>query len=545
MHATRFLSCFLATLVFSGCALGPDDPSEVDDGIAVPQGKEDDFYSLSAYEYRVAGQSTVVLEPEMAEAEPAAKLERVEQLIGYKQIAIAWFLTQYLVEKEDEDPNAAFGGFGGMAKNGQFEDLDVVQLDELTYQFTFRQVIAGKENLMSALPITVNEEGKTEFSLTIGKPSNAEMARLETNREWYRSSPWDGWNPETASDDQKEELTLAIEREIASTDAWFDYQGLFEDGKLTIDVHMGWDYHNDYHVKHARALFSWLVNRKGFEPPVATFDELDRTSGAFTKTINANGRDIDVEVRIFYGKTGTDTDPDTDAGGQVLEDDMRVSLSSRDAIVYSGHSGPFYGFALANWRVTEEGDLDDSEMSSVNMPRDKYQIIFAEGCDTYQIGQAFRENPAKPGGAFVDVITTTQSSNASTPDAVEDFISRLIELDSQSRHRPRTMKSLLYDLDSNSFWYHTMYGIHGIDDNPALHPYAELDNLCASCSENRDCGGVGNMCVGVGSDGKHCVAACTDDRGCPDGYACTAIASSSAGTIYARACVPESFTCTE
>jgi hypothetical protein len=530
-------------MVFSGCAFGPDDPDEVEDGVAVPEGKEDDFYSLSAYEYLVKGRTSIVLEEELAEAEPDVKLERVKELIGYKQIAIAWFLTQYLIEKKDDDPNADFGGFGGMAKAGPYEDLDVAQIDDLTYEFTFKQIVAGKRNLMSVLPLAANEEGETEFVLTIGKPSNAEMARLETNHEWYRDSPWDGWNPETAAEDQKEDLTLSIERERASTDAWFDYNGLFADDKLTIDVHMGWDYHSEYHVRHARALFGWLVNRKDFEPPVASFDELNRESGAFTRTIEADGREIDVEVRIFYGQSGTETDPDTDEGGRVLEEDMRLSLSSRDAIVYSGHSGPFYGFALANWRKTEEGDLDDSEMSSVNMPRERYQIVFAEGCDTYQIGEAFRQNPAKPDGAFIDVITTTQSSNASSPAAVEDFISRLIERDSQGRHRPRTMKSLLSDLDSNSYWFHTMYGIHGIDDNPALHPYAESDLLCEPCSSNADCGGVGNMCVGVGSDGKHCVPACTDDRGCPDQYACTAIASHSAGTIYARACVPQSFTC--
>lgn len=42
------------------------------------------------------------------------------------------------------------------------------------------------------------------------------------------------------------------------------------------------------------------------------------------------------------------TDPDTDAGGKVLEDLARASLKTRDVVIYSGHSGPFYGFALAN-----------------------------------------------------------------------------------------------------------------------------------------------------------------------------------------------------
>ena len=109
-----------------GCA-GPTDGDELapEDGIVVPDGKEDDFFSLSAYEYVVTGQTSVTLEPELATAPAADKEARVRELIGYKQIAIAWFLTQYLVDKEDDEANAGFGGFGGMAKGGAWDDLDV------------------------------------------------------------------------------------------------------------------------------------------------------------------------------------------------------------------------------------------------------------------------------------------------------------------------------------------------------------------------------------------------------------------------------------
>ena len=31
----------------------------------------------------------------------------------------------------------------------------------------------------------------------------------------------------------------------------------------------------------------------------------------------------------------------------------------------------------------------------------------------------------------------------------------------------------------------TMYGIHGIDDNPKLHPFANLENICKTCSTTR------------------------------------------------------------
>ena len=88
-----------------------------------------------------------------------------------------------------------------------------------------------------------------------------------------------------------------------------------------------------------------------------------------------------------------------------------------------------------------------------------------------------------------------------------------------------------------------MYGIHGIDDNPALHPYASLSTLRDPCEANADCGGVGNSCVTVAAAGRRCVAACTDTRGCPDGYSCQALASESAGGIYGSACVPNGLAC--
>jgi hypothetical protein len=149
-----------------------------------------------------------------------------------------------------------------------------------------------------------------------------------------------GWlDPTTVPAAQRRDLTVTIRRETESRDAWFDYARLLEDDVLDIDVHFGWDYHDAYHVQHARALFSWLRSR-GFSAPVASFDALTRTSGAFTRSISADGRTVRIEVRIFYGRSGSDTDPDTDAGGRVLENDMRASLRTRDVIVYSGHSGP-------------------------------------------------------------------------------------------------------------------------------------------------------------------------------------------------------------
>ncbi|MDQ3031464.1 MAG: hypothetical protein M3Y87_03535 [Myxococcota bacterium] len=511
----------------------------IEDGEIVGEGKEDDFLSMSAREFVIAGTDTVVLEDEYADRSDEDRLARAHELIALRQIALAWFLNQYLVDKSDDDANAQFGGFGAMSKAGDYAALNVRETAPLTYAFDFEQLVAGRVDLMTRLPTRPGPSATARlFTLTVGRPTNAEMARLETNAEWYRSAPWSAWNPSTTDASRRLDLEVTIRREVESQDAWFDYVRLFEDGVLDIDVHFGWDYHDAYHVQHASALHSWL-RAQGFRAPVASFEELRRDSGPYTRTLRANGRTIQLEVRIFYGRDDSDVDPDTDAGGRQLEDDMRGSLATRDVIVYSGHSGPFYGFALANWRTTSEGDLDDSELETAEMPADRYQIVLAEGCDTYQIGAAFRRNPNKPDLRNLDVITTTSFSNASTPAAVQDFLSRLIERDSRGRHRPRTVRSLLTDLDDNSGWgFHTMYGMHGIDDAPQLHPYADAEMIGELCSVNADCGDIGNMCVRMPDRTRRCTAVCTSDDACGEGWSCRPLASSVQRAIYGSACAP-------
>jgi hypothetical protein len=534
---TMLASAVMASLLSTACSdeLGASDDPE--DSIFVDDSKADDFYSLTAQEYLVEGKSTIVLDAAFATKTAAERLTEAKRIVGLKQIAIAWFMTQYLVDKEHDDPNASFGGFGGMAKAGAYEDLEIRErADKLTFDFTFRQIAAGGKNLMMKLPIRVSG-GKQVFDLEIGKPSNAQMAELETNHEWYRSAPWSGWNPATVDAAQKEKITFSIAKEKASTDGFFDIARLTADGKLDMDVYFGWDYHSDYHLKHSKQFFDWL-EEQGFHAPTASWDNLTHTSNPFTKKVKADGKDVTVEIRIYFGKPGTATDPDTDAGGKLLEDLAVNSLKTRDVIMYSGHSGPFYGFALANWKKTEEGDLDDADIRLAAMPRDRYQVVLAEGCDTYQIGTAFKENPNKQ-GKNVDVITTTSFSDASSPAAVQQFVAALVARDSTGRLRPQPVSGLLTQLDGNSRSFTTMYGMHGIDDNPKLVPFAKPGNFGKTCSANADCGGPGNLCVSAGTgQGKKCTAACAQlgASGCGTGYTCKAVASASSSTIYGRAC---------
>lgn len=528
----------LASLAFSACdnsgaTVGDDETLTV-----VPPGKMDDFYSSSAQEYYIEGVVPISLDAQWTDASDEERAAEAARLAPLKQVMIAWFLNTYVIDKSEHNSNESYGGFHALTKNGSWEDLGISQTGDLSFDFHFRQEIGGAFDVLSKISTSQDDEGLDHFELIIGKVTNAQLNKLTLDKEWYRSSPWSGFDPEKVSEDKKEVLDLTIRPEDRPFDAWMDIERLFADGEVSIGLHFGWDYHSEYHLKHSQAVFEWLVNQ-GYEAPVA-YEDYGPDSGDLTRTITANGREVLVKISLFWGKPGTETDPDTDAGGLRLEQDMEKSFKDREVIVFNGHSGAFYGFALGNWKKTSYGDIDDSEIPELEMPADTYQIVLAEGCDTFALGEAFKMNPAKPDGKNIDIITTTSFSNASTPATVKDFITAIAGTRYSGDHEPKTYGTLLSDMDSNTYYFHTMYGVHSIDDNPRLHPYAVVDAFCQTCSANSDCGGVGNSCSNLG-EGRFCTAECTASEACPAGYECMAAASGS--WITTKVCVPIGMDC--
>src|SRR5215218_2553303 len=103
MRTTRlFAAVALSASLIAGCSDSTegDDP---EDSIFVDDSKADDFFSMSAQEYLIDGKSTVVLDAAFATRTTEERLREAKRLVGLKQIAIAWFLTQYFVDKEHED----------------------------------------------------------------------------------------------------------------------------------------------------------------------------------------------------------------------------------------------------------------------------------------------------------------------------------------------------------------------------------------------------------------------------------------------------------
>ncbi|MCB9788469.1 MAG: lamin tail domain-containing protein [Deltaproteobacteria bacterium] len=500
-------------------------------------GKADDFLSLSAREYYLTGTTRIELPASWASRSEAERRAEVQRLIPYKQVVIGWFLNSYLVDKEEDE--SSYGGFEALTKNGSYEDMDLRAESDLVWAFDFRQEVGGQRDLVAAIPDTVDQgDGSWRFGLAVGKIGIEEMQRLDTDREWYRSAPWSSFDPSKVDASKVETVELTIRPEPASDDAWLEQERLFEDGTLTVGIHFGWDYHNAYHEKHSKQVYDWLLER-GFKSPVARWEDLRHDAGPLRGTARYHGREIAVEISLFWGRAGDATDPDTASGGRQLEADMLTSLATREVVIFNGHSGPFYGFALANWRMTSEGDLDDSELAMVPLNEGNYQLIVAEGCDTYALGQAFYDNPSKPGLEDLDIITTTSFSNASSPATVTDLLTRLIGTKG-SEVRPSRFSELLRDLDGNSSWFTTMYGVHGIDDDPTTHPWADLSKACAPCKSNATCGD-GMRCVAMADGVKGCAAECTASLGCGQGYECRNVQVS--GYLSSQVCAPLSLSC--
>ena len=538
----RLITTFVVLLAFGCGEADVMDLSGQSEVSAVPLGKEDNFLSDTGREYMVEGELIIQLDPDDAKLAESTRLRKVKKLVPLRQLAMSWFLNAYVVPKDKKDPNATYGGFNALSKNASLEDIDIRQLDDTTYAVPMRQEIGGPVDLLSKLPVRDNGDGTYTFELTVGLPSNEEIANLTAGDEWFRKAPWKNFNPGLLTPIELDTIELTITRQPRSLDAWPDYARLFEDGKVTVAVHFGWDYHTLSHLSESKKLYKWLV-KNGYTSPVGDYEQLDRRSGPFTRTITAGPSPVDVEVSIFWGKPGTDTDTDTDAGGKQLKKDMIKSLETMEVVVYSGHSGPFWGFSLGNWKKTEEGELDDNEITELDLP-DFYQVVLAEGCETYAMGTAFYANPAKEDRTNLDIVTTTTYSTAGDADPVKDFLTAIVGTrEDTTQHAPVTYGELMRDLDWNA-WDPAMYGVHGIDDNPHLHPYAEVDNFCATCDTDWDCGSDwgANFCLNLGTDGRFCAAECTGDDGCPDGYACAAVAKGT--TITGRACVPQNFSCT-
>jgi hypothetical protein len=568
------LACSLLLL---GCqtAITPGDEGE---DLIAPDGKEDNFFSNTAQEYLASATVEIVLDATFAGKTEAERTERVRRIMEGKTQQIGWFLHLYLIDK-GHDAKVSYGGMRAMVLDGSYESdaLKADPADPLKYTFRWAVQVGGTKNLLSKIRAD-KKLGPTDsvFPLDMAKLSNDSVASFS-----HLAYEAGEWSPASCKC-EVETLPVKLEPIPASNDAYLDYAKYLEDGVVDVSIHVGWDYHARYDITHSRELYQWLVGEMGFASPAASYEAYNRLSGPLTKKVMVNGREILMKVTLFHpdpceawdedGPGGAwaqavekdksakqrscpnwkwddpraNANPTTSEGAGNLMADLKESLRTRDAILFSGHSGYTYGYALASWYRTSKGDLDPPEIKTLDLPRDKSQLFVFSGCDTYHVAEAFRENPNKLGLVNADVITTTSFSDAGDVSDTQNMVRALVG--EESGYTAYSYGRLMGDLNRSildaGWGYFTMYGIHGLDDNPRANPLGDASKTCSPCESAADCGGaVGNVCVRLNGNEKVCAVECLHDQGCTEDQACRAFGSSTTRYLRGMACVPKTSSC--
>lgn len=493
----------LSLVAASGCAdqVAEEDLVEVDDS------KADDYYSNVSAEWEVRGSVKI----NMTDAEFADDAKR-KDVVARRLTAVGLYLTAYVTDKFDgidindngridEDEiffrNEGYGGFHAMVRNYSAEPGNLTKVSDGLYDLKFELDLAGPKNLTQLLP-RVGTTSPFKFELKM-----PELATIDPNN--VPRGAIRNWKPETATG-PIETHAFSLVRLPTPKNAYPQYGEFVADGVYDITMVFGYDYNTPRSdVQEIQETFHHLVAR-GFSSPVASFEQLRADSGPFTLDAKAGGKDVRIEVRLFYADMFEGQRP---AQKQLIVDE----IVKRDVFFYNGHAGPYFGFYVDKDYAATVGYLE-----LANAPfTAKQQLVVAQGCQTYsQYADMIYASPVKD-ESNLDVITTV---NYSYGVGTLDLFDSLTALE-DGRHQPVDAYAIVEQL--NGQWinssYEVFYGITGITANPAVHPYAALDKIGATCTEASDCGDPdANLCIKkrVNSRNKVCAAKAVA-RKCPEG----------------------------
>ncbi len=514
-HVTILVALALSGAL--GCAANTSgDPTAQ----LVPAGKADDYYSNVATEFELRGQIAVALTEE-EQADEQLRKERVSRRLT----AVGLYLTGYLTAKfhgidengdgeitEDEVffHNENWGGFQAMVRNYSLEETEEGALDAGTFVAGYTVDVAGPPDMLSLIPDAEQTAEGVSFSFQM--PKNAEVDPGNVPRGTFRS-----FDP-AAYGGELETVTLTGRAQPTIGNAYPQYAAFVADGVYDITLFQGHDYNTARSdLALSREAFDKL-DGLGFRAPVATFDDLTADSGPFVLDTEFRGEPVRVEVRIFHS--------DMFEGRRQEQHDLALSeIVSRDVFFYNGHAGPYFGFYLDE---AYEATVNYWEFAEAPFDADRQQLFVAQGCQTYsQYADMLYANPAK-NESNLDAITTV---NYSYGQGTLRLLDSLLWLE-----RPSDFYAIIRTLngDFTNDYHDVFYGVMGIDDNPSLHPLADLDTVGSACTADADCGDpLGNACVAT-TTGEHQCAVRTVADVCPEGTHAGQIAEGD--TIQGRVC---------
>lgn len=521
------LACAVAALALgaTACDGAADAPRDDEPAEAVLPGKADNYLSPTSQEFSLWGLGAERLDPADKALSRDAKEARVRELLALRFKAYAHFINQYVADKEHSDANAGYGGFAGLVRGSTLEFVtDPVDPDELEWAFIWELEMGGPADIMKRLPITTGPNGESTFIVQLPK-LDADALRRESYPRTFDPSKY------AAAD--LEELEVHITPEARSKDSWPLYQALADDGVIDVLIVIGGDYNDArWDQKSAETHFKWLKDA-GFKHAAKSVAELTLDSPPFTRALDMNGAKVEVRVQLLF--------PDIvpDAALDKLRAAVIAGYEAKDIVIYDGHAGLDPDYSGVVYHYNPRRAVSATELAKLDLPT-KYQIFWFNGCKTYGAYPEAVYKAANKNYENLDVVSTVSFSWLSQQTfTTSGFLTELLSLD-QKKHAPRTWTKILTRVNQRAN-HNVYYGVHGIDDNPHINPYADPASLCRACTSNNDCPGQGNLCVGLGGGAKVCAAECTADDGCPSGYTCADIASG--GRITGQQCLPIGYAC--
>ena len=517
----RLAHAILVVAVGVGCAGEAEVVVAEQSAVAVYPGKADDYLSPTSREWSLTGAGNFTLDDTSRALASEQKQVLAEELLGYRFKAIAYFVNEYITDKTKKAENDGYGEFGGLVRDQSLEFVvEPVDDDEMTWEFVWTLDIGGPADLLSRLS-TYSVGSDTVFDVILPLLSE-EALRSGTFPKHFSPTIYSG---------DTESVRVSISPVKSSVDAYPEYNALFEDGILDVLILVGGDYNEKrYDLLSAEEIFNWLKNE--YSHPAQDYTELTLDSVPFTRKIQAGGRTVTVEVTLLHPDIVEDTELDR------LESAIIDGFQTRDIVIYDGHAGQDPGYSGVSYHYQPRRAIPANDLANLALPS-KYQVFVFNGCKTYNAYPDALYRSASKSTKSLDVISTVSFSWLSMqPWTTSGLMIELVK-ESLGEHEPQTWLEILTRINKSNN-YNVFYGVHGLDDNPTIHPYANRDSLCRSCSVDAECPGQGNRCVRY-EWGAGCAVECTDNAGCPAGYICADIAEGL--QVIGRQCLPDTYSC--
>ncbi len=283
---------------------------------------------------------------------------------------------------------------------------------------------------------------------------------------------WYFWNPRNPGCGLKEgehyaRIEAKLKRLPNSRAKYPQYRDLVHNGEIRVDVLMGLDNpwggvydpvrSRDYNATNWRAIAARL-RQAGYKSRVWDRVEVERYGQPtvmerglpWVEEFTKQAKNAKITVRVVFGNSELDS-------GRVFQAFLKDALETASVFVYAGHSG--LGANL---------DLDKIERLNkfkIEMPKDRYQIHFMNGCSTYSYYNSMffkrKESPADPRGTKnLDIITNGLATYFTAIDPSTNTLLSAIDAWGSSG-RSMSYPQMIQLMDSDN-----LIGINGEEDNP-------------------------------------------------------------------------------